>query len=364
MRSFRVLAALCLIAFGVKAHAQDEYLTPDAKVPTAAQHAFEQGRDFEKRRQLSAAVDSYQAAMKASGSECDACLSALYRTQIKMEEFKAAAQTATLMTKYAPDNAGKAEASAREGDALYQLYFALLDGRDQYDKSPRKAQAALAEAASAMDRASAADPTNERIHMLRAHVLASLNRDKDASAEFTACAAMPGISEQECTRAKRFAQNVAIARNEAAPNFKLTTIDGKPVSLDSLAGKIVLIDFWATWCSVCARDEDYVQSMYDMFDKDKFVLLKVSGDSNSERWKNFVADNRLEGVHTRDEGGQVSEAFHVSGFPTYIILDGDGVMRLRAVGIDGDLKGTVNKLLSEQKASAGKPFASGVAAGR
>ncbi len=145
----------------------------------------------------------------------------------------------------------------------------------------------------------------------------------------------------------RLSHNVASAREEPAPAFQIDTMDGKSVSLDSLAGKVVLVDFWATWCTYCRRDSDYVQSMLDSFPDGRFVLLEVDVDENRDQWLNYVKGNRLQGLQTRDASKDMQSAFHVKGFPTYVIFDANGTVRLRATGIEGDLRGTVRKLLAE-----------------
>jgi thiol-disulfide isomerase/thioredoxin len=216
-------------------------------------------------------------------------------------------------------------------------------------------------------RAESDDPASEPARMLHARVLAAMRRDADAAREFTVCAADPGVSAEECTRAKHLATNVELARSEPAPAFELKTADGKPVSLDSLAGKVVLIDFWATWCSACRSDAGYIQSTAEMFDKSKFVLLEVSADDSRNTWENYVREHRMQGVNVWDDQHTVADRFHVAGYPTYVVLDGDGVMRMRALGTEGDLKGTVRKLLEEQKTAeqrqAGLGAAMGIPAG-
>ena len=62
---------------------------------------------------------------------------------------------------------------------------------------------------------------------------------------------------------------------------------------------------------------------------------------NEDLWRNYVKSKRLHGLQTRDEKKDVGALFHVAGYPTYIVIDGDGMVRQRAVGIEGDLKGTV-----------------------
>jgi thiol-disulfide isomerase/thioredoxin len=185
-------------------------------------------------------------------------------------------------------------------------------------------------------------------------MLAALRQDEQAKKEFEACAAAPGARAQECARAQKFATDVSLARKEPAPAFEVKSLDGQAVSLDGLAGKVVLVDFWATWCTWCRRDSDYVQSMLDSFDKDKFVLLEVDVDDTEAPWLRYVKDERLRGVQVRDASHELRDQFRVKAFPTYVILDKDGVVQEREEGARGDLRGEVRRLLAEMPTDESK----------
>ena len=188
--------------------------------------------------------------------------------------------------------------------------------------------------------------------LVRSHLLATLKRDADASAAFTACAALPGVSKAECARALRFSNNPEIAKNEPAPPFEATTLEGKTVSLDSLSGKIVLLDFWGTWCPVCRSDSDYVQSLTDSFPKDRFVLIEIDSGDSRAAWTNYISQNHLEGTQIQDDTNKLQSLFRVYAYPTYVILDGDGTMRMRVRGARGDLRGEIRNLLAEDANAA------------
>jgi thiol-disulfide isomerase/thioredoxin len=317
-----------------------------AQVPDAAQKLFADGAKYEKGKQLSAAVDSYRSALKASGGHCLPCLDALARVQMDMELYKDSAGTAAQMAAQAPDAKARAQAEFREGLAYFRLYFAQIEGEGAIDKDPKHAANSLKQAEAVLKQGETDAPEDEAVRMLHGRALAAMKRDEEASHEFAACAAASGASPEECARAQRFAKDVSLARGEPVPMFEVKAMDGKTVSLDSLAGKVVLVDFWATWCTYCKRDSDYIQSMLDSFDDGRFVLLEVNVDENEAAWRQYVKDERLQGLQTRDETKEMRSLFHVSGYPTYVIFDGDGIVRERAVGIEGDLKGTVRKLLT------------------
>lgn len=337
--SLRVLAFLVITAS--VAAAQD---LPD--IPAAARDAYKQGLDAAGRQQYDIALDRFEAALKQAGA-CLDCMEAIARTEQAMGNDKAALSTAAKMYATASLPKSKARADVLTGRIAYEQYFEYTDGSGGYDKNPGRAQDALRRAEASFARAVQEDPGNEQIMMLHGHLQASLKRDADASATFTACAAVPGASAAECARALRFAKNVDIARNEPAPQFEAKTLDGKKVSLDSLAGKIVLIDFWGTWCPVCRRDSDYVQSLHGSFDTDRFVLLEVDSGDSRAALDSYIRDNDMQGVQIQDENNNLQTLFRVSAFPTYVVLDGDGVVRMRVRGASGDLRGEIRKLLAE-----------------
>lgn len=311
-----------------------------------AREAYKQGRDAQSRQELDVALERFQFALKQD-ARCLDCMEAIANVQQAMGNDKAALSTASRMAAAASTPKSKARADMLTGHIYYEEYFAYTNGEGAFDRNAGKAQEALRHAEAALARAVQEDPTNEPLLMLHGHLLAALKRDSDASAAFAACASMRGISQTECARALRFSKNVEIARNEPAPPFEAKTLDGRKVSLDSLSGKIVLLDFWGTWCPVCRGDSDYVQSLGEEFPKDRFVLLEIDSGDTHEAWVNYLNENHLEGVQIQDDTNQLQSLFLVGAYPTYVILDGDGTIRMRERGARGDLRGEIRKLLAE-----------------
>jgi peroxiredoxin len=318
-----------LVLFSCPLFSQSTSLDP------AVRGALDEGKKFEQRRQLSSALDSDRKALKLAKGKCAECLETIVALQLKMEVPKDAAASAAAWAAQAATPGEKAKAEYLQASAL------LLQNQQKHN------DALLVQANEVLKRAAANDPSNPAIHMLDGHVLAVLKKDAEAKSEFMACAANPGASTADCLRAKNFAADVSLARGEPAPAFSIKKPDGSSVTLDSLAGKVVLIDFWATWCPACVKDLDYIQSIAEEADKDRFVLLGVSDDSNEETWKRYQSENRMIGIQIRDTDHSIADLFHVGAIPTYVILDANGIIQLRTTGAEGDLRAKVRSLLAK-----------------
>jgi peroxiredoxin len=306
-----------------------------ASLDATVRAALDEGKSFEQRRQLSSALDSDRKALKLAKGKCAECLEAIVDLQFKMEIPKDAAASAAVWAAQAAVTTEKARAEYLQASAL------LLQNRQKHNDG------LLVQADEVLKRAAVDDPSNPAIHLLDGRVLAILKKDAEARNEFIACAANPGASAADCMRAKNFASDISLARGEPAPAFTIKKQDGSVITLDSFAGKVILIDFWATWCPACVKDLNYIQSIAEEADKDRFVLIGVSDDSNEETWKRYQSENRMIGLQVRDTDHSIADLFHVSAIPTYVILDANGIVQLRATGAEGDLRAKVRSLLAK-----------------
>jgi thiol-disulfide isomerase/thioredoxin len=191
------------------------------------------------------------------------------------------------------------------------------------------------------------DPQLAGVHYGWGISLAHLHQDDAAKAEFKTFLQNdkdnPGIHE----RAQRYVERIELARAKMAPPFSVTTMDGQRVSLDSLAGKVVLIDFWATWCGPCVEALPHLQRIVHKFDGQPFVVISVSQDDNEGKWKDFVAKNGMTWLQYRDgsRDGPLSKQFGVSAVPTTFTIDADGVLEDQHVG-DADIEFKLKKLIA------------------
>jgi len=117
----------------------------------------------------------------------------------------------------------------------------------------------------------------------------------------------------------------------AAP-FELTTLDGKVVKSSELAGKVVLVNFWATWCGPCKEEMPSLARLQEQLDPTRFVLLTVTTDLQRQGIAHFLSRLGVSMPVLFDEDQEVSRSFMVRGLPTTIVIARDGTLVGRAVG--------------------------------
>lgn len=112
-----------------------------------------------------------------------------------------------------------------------------------------------------------------------------------------------------------------------APDFTLNDPDGKPVQLSSLRGKVVLIDFWASWCGPCRQENPNVVRLYKQYQPKGFEILGVSLDRGKKEWLQAIKDDQLTWLHVSDlQYWQSAPArlYGVNSIPQTFLLDKDG----------------------------------------
>ena len=162
-------------------------------------------------------------------------------------------------------------------------------------------------------------------------VLMQMYRDEEGVAEMKQYLKLQPKGSYSET-AKRLAENPRRARENFAPDFSFTSSDGEYIALEDLKGKVVLLDFWGTWCPPCVASVPELRNLYRRFSKDEFVLIGISSDHDETVWRNFTNKNKMSWPQYRDKDRRILEAFSIRAYPTYIIIDHEGILRQQSIG--------------------------------
>ncbi len=130
-----------------------------------------------------------------------------------------------------------------------------------------------------------------------------------------------------------------------APDFTMNDPEGKPIQLSSLKGKIVLVDFWASWCGPCRQENPNIVKMYQQYHGKGFEILGVSLDKTKEDWVKAIKDDNLTWMHVSDLQywqNAAARLYSVNAIPQSFLLDRDG--KIIGKGLRGE---QLEKKLSE-----------------
>jgi len=166
--------------------------------------------------------------------------------------------------------------------------------------------------------------------------------------------------------------------NEPAPKFRLVNLEGKDVDLAQLKGKVVVVDFWATWCGPCVASFPGMQKAQNKYESDPnvaflFIDTWEGGDNQEKRQKDvkgFIEKNKytfnvLYDTPEKEDPNTfvVVSNYKVNGIPTKFVIDQDGQIRFKSVGYSGNEDGLVQEL-SLMIEMAGSPTYSGSGSGK
>lgn len=135
--------------------------------------------------------------------------------------------------------------------------------------------------------------------------------------------------------------------NEPAKDFQLSSIEGRAFRLSELKGKVVLVNFWATWCVGCVKEMPFLVNLYQKYRDRGLEILAISVDSQADRNKvaPFAKEQKINFPVFYDDG--VQELYDIAAFPSNLFIDRQGRVRLRLGGFrDGQgLDAIINELL-------------------
>ena len=119
---------------------------------------------------------------------------------------------------------------------------------------------------------------------------------------------------------------------EAAPNFELQNLDGQSISLSSLKGSPVLINFWATWCGPCVSEMPYIQEIHEEWSDKGLIVLAINLGDNASQAEQFLQDHNLSLPVLLDTNKVVAPKYGIRAIPTTFFIDKNGIVRVKIIG--------------------------------
>jgi thiol-disulfide isomerase/thioredoxin len=335
MRLF-VLPAVFLCISSVSSptlHAQDYKSNPKFV------SSMDEAKQLARKQQYGFAIEAYKKACKIADQKDEHCLTELYTLQMKTAGFKDAAGTAYALEAIAANPTDKSFAEVERGHAL--LF-----------QAGEKNKPDLLKSADAAFKAAIADNSkNAAAYYLDGQVLARLNQIDAARDQFKTCLSCVSPKDPSYLRAQHFAEDPALSTHPMAPAFTVTALDGSKFSLDAMGGRVVLIDFWATWCGPCKEELPHIKKIAKEFAGQPLVIISISWDSDEQKWRDFINKNEMSWVQYRDADHHLSTMFGINAIPHYFTIDADGVLTSEMLGEGSDVEGKLKKLIAKAKAA-------------
>ncbi len=120
---------------------------------------------------------------------------------------------------------------------------------------------------------------------------------------------------------------LAIGTGTLAPEIGLKDLSGRGVSIASLKGKVVLVDFWASWCSPCREELPVLESLYKKYRGKGFEIVAVNQDQSADNVRRFLSSTPLSFRVVHDRGGAVADRYAPAKMPSSFLIDRKGIVR-------------------------------------
>jgi thiol-disulfide isomerase/thioredoxin len=306
----------------------------DEKARKTYENAVKSLREHKKEFTL----DDFKKADKQDGGHCFDCQKQMIKYGVEVGEWKTAELGAVEMV---------AEAQGAKDTALAHYQFAIVLMDEGIEKHKDEI---FAHAHDEITKALAVASNFPDAFYADGRILAHLKRDDEAKDRFEQYVKVKPEGDANRQRALRYIARPELARARMVPPFSVTAYDGHQVSMDDLQGKVVLLDFWATWCGPCREALPHIQQVAKKFQGEPLVILSVSLDSDEQKWKEFITKNEMTWPQYRDGSfnGPVAKMFGVNAIPHTFTVDADGVLQEEHIG-DASIEGKLKKLIARAR---------------
>lgn len=150
----------------------------------------------------------------------------------------------------------------------------------------------------------------------------------------------PGAADAEIAR--KLIANPVRARKKIVPDFELTTLSGEYLTAEDLRGKVLLLDFWGTWCPPCVASVPSLRSLSHRLKDEPFQLISISTDTDERALREFIAKKQMDWPQVWDQGQAFTHQCGIHSFPTYVLVSPEGEILHVGSGWGGDTERDIN----------------------
>ena len=276
-----------------------------------------------RQGQYEKAIKLYKEANHLKEDKSPECLWGLAQAYDKLGAYKNVQRTCEMLIEACIDDPGyRAMAWNLIGNTLSN------NAMKDHDKPDQKK---LGEAEHAYREVLLISPESQAAHYNLGVTLIRMNRISQGIEEMQACIRSGG-DENLAEKARKTIEDPRRAIYDFVPDFSVVTSDGEYITSDELVGKVILLDFWGSWCGPCRNAVPDLKRLAQKYSGENFILVSIDVNEPEEKWLEFLEENKMNWTQVRDDKSSLQRTFQVSAFPTYILIDHEGIIQKRMLG--------------------------------
>jgi thiol-disulfide isomerase/thioredoxin/cytochrome c-type biogenesis protein CcmH/NrfG len=304
-----------------------------AQLPTEdAQNEIKIARFAMRQKEYGEAAEHFQQANKLLQGKCFDCLAGLTEVRLATGKNQEAVQDAQRALAVATTGRQKAVAHIHRGTAFLQMA----------EKEPGR----LPEAEAAFRAAMAADPKCLDCKFNVGYMMLKQGNDAEGVPFLKSLLAEAKGTPIEAD-ILRLTEKPERARRDFAPEFSAMSKTGEAISLKQLQGKMVLLDFWGSWCKPCLASLPSLKRLAEQLDPAKGAIISIDEHEPRETWAQFVERSGMTWPQIYDGKGELAESFGVDSAPHYFLLDQEGVIVSRYDGWSPQREAEIRKAMEQ-----------------
>jgi len=317
----------------------EQNASPDAVVADEFNRVFSLAVELGKRGRTEEAVKNFEKAIELKKGQCADCFQGIGQAYFQVTRYRDAATALKQAIALKPQN--EAALTNMLGVSLY-----LQDDRHTLDEAIASFRRAIELSGDKLS----------KVHMNLGYALIKAEKESEGKTELKKYLEMePKAANADDVKA--VLANPKMIKARFATDFKVKTMTGTDISLKSLRGKIVLLDFWATWCGPCRVELPAVKAIWDKYKDDKnFVMVGISLDEDKKAFNDFIKKHEMSWMQYFDGGGwenKVASLYGVHSIPFTVLVDEEGV--IKSTGLRGvQLYNKIGELLNRLKEKPGE----------